>query len=385
MGGSCGEVISLTRALAAGAAPPLDLVTSFVPGINRMPAELPPGMRITNPFPVGSSAALTLRAEPYSDYAAWVAGQIFDTVIVHVAPPKRGRRASLGAAAEFTPLALRHARRIIAVINPAIPDLPDADHLDLDTAALTVEIAGPLASYDPGGVTASSDAIAGHVAGFVGDGAALQLGLGKVPDALLGRLRDRRGLRMQSGMISDSIRPLLEAGALDPVWLHTSCVHVGSPAHYDWLHGRAGFAVRSCDVTHDAAVLARAEGLIALNSALEVDLAGRANLEFAGARRVSSIGGARDFARAARRDPRGLSIVGLPAVAQGGTLSRIVPALANPPSLGAEDVELVVTEHGTADLRGLNAEARAERLVAIAHPDHRAALVQAWQDRAARV
>ena len=378
MGGSTGEVAPLTAALSEGRLPPLDLTTSFVPGVNVMPAHLPPGTRIANPFPLRTDATVDHLALTYSGYAAWVAGQTFDSCVVHVAPPVRGRRASLGTAAEFTLIAAARSARVFAVINPAIPDLPDAAHLDLDDAALVFEVASPLAQYSTGQINAEADAIAACIAGFIGDGAALQVGLGKVPDALMARLQGRRGLRLHSGMLSDSIRPLAEAGALDPDWMHTSCVHVGTAAHYDWLRGRRGFAVLGCDVTHSAAVLNRVNGLIAVNGALEVDLLGRANLEFAGSVRISSIGGAPDFARAAQRDPKGISIVGLPASVPKDGSSRIVAALAAPPSLTAHEVEVVVTEFGSADLRGTWGDARAESLIAIAHPDHRPGLAEAW-------
>ena len=378
MGGSTGEVAPLTAALAAGRLPPLDLTSSFVPGVNIMPAHLPPGTRIANPFPLRTDATVDHIALPYSGYAAWVARQVFDTCVVHVAPAAHGRRASLGTAAEFTLIAAARSARVIAVINPSIPDLPDAAHLDLDDAAMVVEVASPLTCYDTGSINSDSDAIAARIAGFIADGSALQVGLGKVPDALMARLTDRRGLRLQSGMISDSIRLLEEAGGLDPDWLHTSCVHVGTAAHYDWLRGRRGFAVLGCDVTHSAEVLNRANGLIAVNGALEVDLFGRANLEYAGAVRISSTGGAPDFARAARRDPRGISIIGLPAIVAKDGRSRIVPALLSPPSLTEHEVEVVVTEFGSADLRDTLGDARAELLIAIAHPDHRAGLAEAW-------
>ena len=381
MGGSTGEVIALTQALAEGRVPPLNLTTSFVPGVNVMPAHLVPGTRITNPFPLRTDAPVDHLALPYSGYGDWLLGQRFDTCVVHVSPPVRGRRASLGSAAEFTPMVVGRSARVIAVINPAIPDMPESAHFDLDDATLVVEVAGTLAYYDAGGLSPVSDAIAAHIAGFIGDGAAVQVGLGKVPDAVLGRLIDRRGLRLQSGMMSDSIRPLAETGALDPGWLHTSCVQVGTAVHYDWLRGRRGFAVLGCEVTHSAAVLARAGGLVAVNGAIEVDLRGQANLEYADGVRISSVGGAPDFARAARRDTAGVSVVGLPATAKKGVISRIVPVLQQRASLSARDVEVVVTEFGSADLRGVTGDARAERIIAIAHPDHRAALVQDWQRR----
>lgn len=379
MGGSTGEVVPLTAALADDAVPWIDLTTSFVPGVNTMPAHLPAGSRITNPFPLRTDVPVDHLALPYSGYADWLARQSFDTCVVHVAPPSRGRRASLGSAAEFTPIAAARSSRVIAVVNAAIPDLPDAAHLDLDGAAMVVELDSDLPQYDTGPVNAVSDAIAANIAAFIDDGAALQVGLGKVPDALMARLSDRRGLRMQSGMISDSIRTLFEAGALDPGWLHMSCVHVGTAAHYRWLRGRRGMAVLDCRVTHSASVLAGAGGLVAVNGALEIDLLGRANLEYAGGRRISSVGGALDFARAARRDRKGISVVGLPATVPGDGGSRILAALLQPPTLGADDIDVIVTEYGSADLRGVTGDARAERIMAIAHPDHRALLAEGWR------
>ena len=381
MGGSAGEVIPLTDALAAGRLPPFELITSLVPGVNPAPAGLPPGMQLTNPFPLGPVGRhLPLS---YGGYCNWLAGQRFDTCVVQVAPPRRGRMASLGVAAEFAPVVLRRSARIIAVVNEAMPDLPDAAHLDLDRAAEVIGLDFALRESAAGAPSAMAQAIAGHIARFIGNGAAVQVGLGKVPDALLARLADRRGLRIQSGMVSDSIRPLAEGGALDPRWLHTSCVQVGTAAHYGWLRGRAGFAVLGCDITHDPAVLARAGGLIAVNGAIEVDLFGQANLEMANGRAISSVGGAADFARAATLDPAGCSIIGLPATVPGTEASRIVARLGGVVSLPRHDVGLVVTEHGVADLRGQDAEGRAERLIAVAAPQHRADLAAAW-DRMAR-
>lgn len=379
MGGSAGEVIPFTNAIVDGLLPPLDLTTSLAPGVNVMPAEVPPGTTVTNPFPMTTSGEVRALLLSYGGYTAWLATQSFDICIVQVAPPVRGRMASLGCCAEFTPVAMARAKRIIAVINPLMPDLPDAASLDLDRAYLIAEVEHPLAEYAVGAPSAPVLAIAGQIASYVSDGSALQVGLGKVPDALMAMLVDRRGLRMQSGMISDGVRPLLDAGALDPEWMHMSCVHVGTAAHYQWLRGRRGFAVLGCEVTHDPGRLHGAGQLIAVNSALQVDLFGQANLEFAGHRRISGVGGAADFARAASLDPKGLSIVGLPSDWAKGAESRIVARLQTPASLPRQDVDVVVTEHGSADLRGLTAEARAERLISIAAPDHRASLAVAWE------
>lgn len=378
MGGSAGEVIPFTEALGAGQLPPLNLTTSFVPGVNPMPEKIRAGTSLTNPFPMKTTGDVRILPLSYGGYSSWLATRSFDSCIVQVAPPVRGRMASLGCAAEFTPAVMARSRRIIAVINPAMPDLPNAASLDLDRADIIAEVPHRLRDYTLDRPSDAARAIARHIAALVDDGAALQVGLGKVPDALMAMLVDRCRLRMQSGMLSDSVRTLFEAGALDPQWMHASCVHVGTEDHYEWMRGRRDFAVLGCEVTHDPGRLGTVGRLIALNGALEVDLFGQANLEFAGDRRISGVGGAADFARAASLDPRGISIVGLPSSRLDGRVSQIVPRLATPASLARHDIDMIVTENGSADLRGLTAEARADRLIAIAAPDHRDSLASAW-------
>ncbi|KKK74381.1 hypothetical protein LCGC14_2884340, partial [marine sediment metagenome] len=171
---------------------------------------------------------------------------------------------------------------------------------DLDRAEAIFEIAAPLREYDVGAPSAEAEAIAGGIAQFVRDGTALQIGLGKVPDVLLRRVTDRRGLRLWSGMLSDGVRALAEAGALDPDMRHESAVQVGTRAHYDWVAGRDDFAISPCARTHDPANLAALGGLVAVNGAVEVDLLGQANLEAVGGRMVSGVGGGCRF-RARRR------------------------------------------------------------------------------------
>ena len=378
MGGSTGEVLPVTSAFASGDLPAVDLTTSFVPGINAMPAALADGMRITNPFPVTTNAPVTVSSDSYSAYGKWLARQSFDLSILHVAPPADGRFASLGSAVEFSLIAAQRSKRVVAVINEKIPHLPRAAGIDLDRLDGVIELTSDLACYDAGAPTPAAQEVARNVASFIGDGATIQVGLGKITDALFGLLRDRRGLKLWSGMFSDGLRPLFEAGALDPDFVHTSCVQVGTPAHYDWLNGQEAFAVLGCDITHDAARLRTMPGLVAVNSALEVDLLGRANLEFVGDRRISSVGGAPDFARAAAMAPTGISIVAIPAATPKGA-SRIVPRLRHSASLGADIIDVVVTEYGAADLRGLDGDLRAEALIAIADPTQADALHEAWR------
>ena len=391
--GSAGEAIPLIAALSDGNAPPLDIVASFVPGLNPLPLDrFAPGTIVTSMFAApgigAAQAERRFRHLPlsYAGFAAWLTTTpAFDVCVAHVAPPDAQGNCSLGPAVEFTSVALRRARRKLAVINPRLPRLPGADSVKLADFDVVQDDDFSPREYSVGAATAQSDAIAARIADFVADGAALQIGLGKIPDALLRMLTDRRRLRLHSGMLSDGARALLEGGSLDPAWQPTSCVHVGSGDYYAWLADRPEFAVRGCDFTHAPHVLAGIRGLVTVNAALSVDLFGQANLEMLDGRMVSGVGGAADFARAAALSPDGISIVALPSTSGRQDAARIVPRLDGPVSLPRHDIDVVVTEQGVADLRACPAAERAERLIAVAAPQHRSRLGDAWRDIAGKM
>lgn len=386
--GSTAEVPSLLSALSARGAPALRIASTFVPGINPAPlGQLPEGTEYSAIFAysdsAGDQARGALRHLPlsYAAAARWI-GRVarFDACVMTVAPPDAAGRCSLGLAVEFAPLARRRADRLILVINPAMPAIPGAASVALEEADAVIEAEAAPREYAVGKPSAEATAIARRIAGLIEDGAALQIGLGRVPDALMGLLTDRRRLRLHSGMLSDGARLLDEAGALDADNRPVSCVHVGTRDYYAWLAGREGFVVVDCEATHAPAALEQVPGLVAVNSALEVDLFGQANLEMTGGRAVSGVGGAPDFARAAALDPTGVSVVALPATSARGTIPRIVPRLSGLASLSRGDVEVVVTEHGMADLRGLSTAERGERLIEVAAPEHRTSLTDAWRE-----
>ncbi len=361
------------------------ILTSLVPGINSLSLDhLHPTATVTGLFmqPAwqAAQAAGRFRHVPlsYSGFTRHVRERVRpDTCVVHVSPPDRAGRCSFGPAVEFTPLVRAQSRRTVALINPALPPMPGAASVDYASLDAVVETGFAPRGYVVGVPNQVALAIAGHVAGLIGDGCTLQAGLGRVPDALLALLHDRRGLRLHSGMLADSALDLCDAGALDPASVPTSCVWVGSPALYERLRGRDGLVVAGCDVTHDPARLAALPRFHAVNSALSVDLFGQANLEIADGHAVSGIGGAGDFARGARASEGGLSIVALPSTSRGR--SRIVARLDDGiASLSRTDIDVVVTEHGVADLRGLSVHGRAEALIAVAGPAFHADLIDAW-------
>jgi len=368
----------------------LNITTSFVPGINALDVgALDPTCRVSGLFMQpefrGAETAGRFRHLPVS-YAGFDrllrSGPMFDTCILQLAPPDENGQCSLGPAVEFAPSLLRSSRRCIGLINMRTPRVPGAWSLPHARLAAVCEVDTPLPLYHTGPAGAQGQRIAAQIASFIGDGATLQLGLGKVPQALLAALGDRRRLRLHSGMLPDAAMTLFDAGVFDPAWPgHMACAAVGTQPLYDWLRDDHNIRIAGCDVTHDAAVLAGLEGFVAVNAALEVDLRGQCNLEHVAGRAVSGAGGAPDFARAARNCPGGLSVVALPATFGRAGGSRIRARLGERAvtTLPRTDIDLVVTEHGVADLRARSVEERAEALIAIAEPGLRDDLRRDWR------
>lgn len=312
-----------------------------------------------------------------------------DLAVVQVAPPDAQGRCSLGPSVEFAPLALSKARRVLALVNHQLPRFRGAVWLPYRRFDYVCDVDAPLPVYQTDD-DAPTRTIAGSIASLVDDGCALQTGLGKVPGALASLLRGRRRLRLHSGLLSDGLMDLAEAGALDGDFPHACCVVAGSERLYRWAAEYDGLRVLGCEITHDVGTLAGIDRFIAVNSALEVDLFGQCNLEHADGRAVSAAGGAPDFARAARLSRGGRSIVSLNASylsRKRGQLSRIVPRLADPGvvSLARVDVDYVITEFGIADLRGASVHERAQAIITVASPEFREDLQRAWATIASRL
>ncbi|MFA5630621.1 MAG: acetyl-CoA hydrolase/transferase C-terminal domain-containing protein [Porticoccaceae bacterium] len=382
--GASSEPRALVEALASAAQDMNDLhvVSGFVSGINNIPLA-DDGNRIREtvffPRPKQHALAHKIHLLPLTYYGInnYLAACDFDWAIVQVSPPNPQGQCSLGVSAEFQCTAITRARRILAVINRHMPFLPNSPHLHLGQFDCTVEEDFPLISYDTGEVDAVSNRIAAHLAELIEPYSVIQTGLGKVPDKLLANLSDQKNLRFHSGMISDGFITLLDSGALDPDFAHTTCCALGSSDFYRRLANIDGLTIKGVDVTHAPRTLAAMDHLVAINSGLEVDLFGQANLEMASGRQVSNVGGAADFARFASVGKQGKSIIALPATAGKGKFSRIVTSLGTGTmtSLPRYDVDYVVTEFGIAELKNRSLPQRAAALAAIAAPEFRDALL----------
>ncbi len=304
-----------------------------------------------------------------------------DVVLLQLAPPDENGRYGLGLALEYLGAALDRARVIIAEVNDQVPWVfGDRTLTDADLTAV-VHTSRPPATLVRSGVGPVQERVAERVGGLIEDGSTLQLGLGALPEAVLAWLTDRKDLGVHSGQIGDAVADLMEAGVItgarksvDRGQTVTGGL-LGGERLYRYAHLNDRIDLRDTRYTHDPEVLAAQHKFVALNSAVEVDLSGQVNAEMAGGRYVGAVGGAVDFLRGAHRSRGGLPIIALPATA--GPHSRIVARLSGPVSTPRSDAGIIVTEHGAADLRGLSLAARYERMIAVAAPEHRAALDEA--------
>jgi acyl-CoA hydrolase len=321
----------------------------------------------------------------YSEAATWMAqANRYDVLLLHVAPPDANGQCSLALAADFTPSALaglRSGGTVLAHVNPLLPRTA-GPALSASQITAWVEAAMPplTLAAEPEG-DARLQAVAAQVAQHVHDGDTLQLGLGRLQAAMLKALRQHRHLRLHSGMVSDGLLGLHEAGALaapsasaPPV---TTGVALGSTDLYAAVADPTLVRFAPVSHTHAHSTLAALPRLVSINSALQVDLLGQVNAETIDGQQISGGGGLTDFVRGARASVGGRSVVALTAASS--RASRIVALLGpGPVSVSRADVDTVVTEHGAAHLRHLGVDARAQALIAIAAPEHRDALAQAW-------
>ena len=382
--GASGESLLLAQAVSAArdALGAMTFTGIFVPGLNRATYLANPGCRVETFFmtPELKAAGGVVKFLPlcYDDILERLRSIRIDAALMMVSPPDEDGMCSFGPCVDFLAELWPSIPVCIAHINPLVPRT--RGHLGIPFSEITAffEAEQPLLG-DTVGSDSVSEAIAGHIAGFIPDGATIQTGLGKIPGTALRALRDRKNLRIHSGLIGDAVVDLEEAGALAPGAAITAGVAIGSDRLYRAIIGPA-YRFAPVSVTHDARTIAALPGFVAINSALEVDLFGQAYAELSPSGLMSGPGGASDFARGARM-AGGLRIVALPATAARGAISRIVApgAGAGPVSAGRMDIDIVVTEFGAADLRGLTFGERAQALIAIAAPSHHDALAAAWR------
>ena len=305
-----------------------------------------------------------------------------DVALLQLSPPDSHGYCSLGTSVDAALAAALSARLIVAEINERMPRTLGNTLVPMSRLAAFVHTDRALHEHPPAAPSAVEETIGQNVANLVEDGSTLQMGIGAIPDAALRRLRDKRDLGIHTEMFSDGIIDLVEAGAITNRHKHvhagrvvTSFV-VGSERLYRFVNDNPFIEFHPCDRTNDTALIRKNPKVVAINSALEIDLSGQVVADSIGFRIYSGIGGQMDFIRGAALSPGGKPIIALPSTAAGGSASRVVAAVR--PGAGVVTtrghVHWVVTEYGAVNLFGLTLRQRAEHLIGIAHPDVRADL-----------
>jgi acyl-CoA hydrolase len=301
-----------------------------------------------------------------------------DVAIVQVSPPGPEGMVSLGMSVGVPLAVTLTAPLVIAQVNEAVPYIFGAGEIPVEDFDFLVEKEEPFrergGTGGGGALDPTSARIAELAAATVPDGATIQFGNGVMPDAILRGLSSRRGLRVHSGLVSEVCVDLFEAGVVEGPMVATQCVN--SPRMRAFAQRNPAVQLGPVAYTHGAGVLSGLHRFTALLGAVEVALDGSVNSEMRGQEIISGPGGAPDFAFGAALATGGRVVVGLPSTAAGGAVSRIVAQIEppRPVSLPAYLADLIVTEHGVADVRGLPLHPRAAAITAIADPAHRAAL-----------
>ncbi len=311
-----------------------------------------------------------------------------DVALIQVSPPDEHGYVSLGVSVDIVRAAVDSASVILAEVNPQMPRTLGDSFLHVDQIRYLVPVDKPLPEIEPA-QDDISDEIGRRAASLIPDGATLQMGIGKIPDAVLRALDDRNDLGVHTEMFSDGVLDLIEAGVINgrrktllPGKVVSSFI-MGTRRLYEKVHNHPMIEMRATGFTNDPMIIARNDRMVAINSALAVDLTGQIAADTLQGRFFSGIGGQVDFVRGAARSVDGRAIIALPSTAKGGTVSRIQAAFEQGAGVVTSrgDVHYVVTEYGVADLWGKNIRERALELIEIAHPDFRGELMDAAKAR----
>lgn len=304
-----------------------------------------------------------------------------DVALVLLSPPDANGYCSLGVTSDYAWHAAQSARVVLAEINDNVPAIAGDTRVHVSRLAYSVRTSRPLPEYRRATPTHLELRVARNVARYIRDGSCLQIGIGRLGEAILQSVADRRDLGVHAGMVGDTILEMMRDGVITNArkgsdrGLAVAGAVLGSSRAIELAAREQSLRIVSIAQTHDPARIEALPDFVCVNSALEVDLLGQVNSETAGGRYVGAIGGAVDFLRAAVRAPGGRSIVALPAATSRGR-PRIVDRVERVSALGS-DVDVIATEYGVAEIRAQPSAERARRIIEIAAPEQREALREA--------
>lgn len=307
-----------------------------------------------------------------------------DVALIQVSPPDAHGFCSYGIGVDTTLTAANCARFVVAQVNDQMPRTFGDSFVHVSDLDVLVESSRPLPEMKTPQISDTQTAIARNVAGLIEDGSVLQTGIGGIPDAVLSMLMDRKDLGIHSELVSDGVIPLIEAGVINGERKNFKPRKViigfilGSKRIFDFVDNNPIFEFHPTAYVNDPGLIARNDRMVAINSALEVDLTGQVCSDSIGNQFYSGIGGQVDFLRGSSRSKGGKPIIAISSTAKNGSISRIMPTL----NAGAGVVtsrglvRYVVTEFGVAYLHGKSIRERAKALIEIAHPKFREQLYE---------
>jgi len=311
-----------------------------------------------------------------------------NAALISISPPDRHGFCSLGPSVDVTLAAVHHADLVIAQVNKQLPRTHGAGMIHMKNIDYYIEVDDPIPSTEPVQPNEVEMAIGRNLLPLIENGSTLQLGIGAIPNAVCQSLTHHKHLGVHTEMFSDGIIPLVEKGVIDnsqkavfPGQIVSSFL-MGSKKMWDFVNDNPLVFMLPSEYVNDPKVIQRNPKVVAINSAVEIDITGQVCADSIGDQFISGIGGQMDFERGAALSPGGKPIIALPSSTKRGE-SRIVTFLREGAGVvtSRAHVHWVVTEYGAVNLFGLNVRQRAEKLISIAHPDHRENLLKEARDR----
>jgi len=312
-----------------------------------------------------------------------------DVSLIHVSPPDEHGFCSYGIGVDITKAATESADIVIAQVNHNMPRTLGDSFIHLNKIDIIVTSEDPILETRFGTMTETSMKIGEHIGGLIENASTLQMGIGEIPDAVLLFIKDKKDLGIHTEMFSDGIIDLVEKGIItnEKKTIHRgkilSSFLLGTRKLFDFVDNNPLIELHPIEYANDPFIISQNEKMVAINSALEVDLTGQVCSDSIGASIYSGFGGQVDFIRGAARSKGGKPIIALPSTAKSGTLSRIVSTLKQGAGVvtSRADVHYVVTEYGVAYLHGKGIKERASALINIAHPQFREELEKSARER----
>jgi len=310
-----------------------------------------------------------------------------DVAFIHVSPPDNHGYCSLGVSVEATVAAIENAKAVIAQVNPNMPRTFGDGILHVSEIDYLVDVNMPIYGHDVMPFTAEEEKIGGFIASLIEDKSTLQMGIGSIPNAALSKLHHHKDLGLHTEMFSDGVIDLIEKDVINCNYKGTlrgrvlATFMMGSKRLYDYVDDNPFIEMKESSMVNDTARIRKNPKMVAINSAIEVDVTGQVCADSIGPKMYSGVGGQMDFIRGASLSEGGKAIIALPSITKSGA-SRIVPYLKQGAGVVTTraHVHYIITEYGIADLYGKTLKQRVTELVKISHPNHQEAIEKGYYE-----